>query len=301
MTLPHRAIVFDVQRFSIHDGPGIRSVVFFKGCSLACVWCQNPEAGQASPEIAYYEEHCLPNCERCLDVCPEDAIRPDRAARVDFERCTACGKCVEVCPGNALRTIGRAWTAPELLEAVLRDRTFYETSGGGITLSGGEPVLHASFLREFLPLAKAEGLHVTLETCGAYPFGLLAPLLPHLDLLLFDLKVADPLRHDRYTGQDNLEILENLAELVRREAPVEVRMAVIPGWNSDAQNVAATAALLGGLGVRTVTLLPYNHFWEAKLPRLGASRIPLGIRPPEAEFYAELEDAFRQHGVAARV
>jgi pyruvate formate lyase activating enzyme len=297
----HQAIVFDVQRFSIHDGPGIRTVVFFKGCSLACAWCQNPEAKQASPELAYYEEHCLPGCTRCLGVCPEQALGPDRAKRVDFARCTACGKCVEVCPGKALRSIGRSWTALELLGSVLRDRTFYQTSGGGITLSGGEPVLHASFLREFLPLAQGEGLHVAVETCGAYPFALLAPLLPYLDLVLFDVKAADPLRHYRYTGQDNRQILQNLGQLVRREVPVEVRMAVIPGWNSDAQNVAATARVLRELGVVRLRLLPYNHLWEAKLPRLGTARAPLRILPPEEGVYAALQDAFAQHGVFAQV
>ncbi len=301
MTLPHQAIVFDVQRFSIHDGPGIRSVVFFKGCSLACAWCQNPEAKQASPELAYYAEHCLEGCVRCLGVCPEGAIRSERTARVDFARCTACGKCVDVCPGRALRQVGRSWGAPELLELLLRDRAFYEASGGGLTLSGGEPVLHAGFLREFLPRAKAEALHVALETCGAYPFGLLEPLLPWLDLVLFDVKAADPLRHTRFTGQDNLQILENLAELLRRGVSLEVRMAVIPGWNSDPENVAATAHLLRDLGVRTLTLLPYNHLWEAKLPRLGTGRTPLGIRPPEDGFYAELQDRFARYGVAARI
>jgi pyruvate formate lyase activating enzyme len=300
MSLPHQAIVFDVQRFSIHDGPGIRSVVFFKGCSLACAWCQNPEAKQASPELAYYQERCLPGCTRCL-VCPEDALHADRARRVDFTRCTACGACVDVCPAGALRRVGRSWAAAELLEAVLRDRAFYEASGGGVTLSGGEPVLHASFLAEFLPIVEAEGLHVALETCGAYPFELLEPLLPRLDLVLFDVKAADPLRHGRYTGQDNLQILENLAELRRRRVPLEVRMAVIPGWNSDAENVEATAKLLRELGVETLTLLPYNHLWEAKLPRLGTSRAPLGIRPPQPAFYTALEDAFAQHGVVARV
>jgi pyruvate formate lyase activating enzyme len=301
MTLPHQAIVFDVQRFSLHDGPGIRTVVFLKGCALACVWCQNPEAMLAAPELAYYEEQCLEGCTRCVAACPEGAIRPERAARVDFARCTACGRCVDACPGRALRRVGRARGAAELLEEVLRDRPFFAASGGGVTLSGGEPVLHSLFLQEFLPLAKGAELHVALETCGAYPFGLLEPLLPHVDLVLYDVKLVDPARHERATGRENAQILANLAELVRRGVALEVRMPVVPGWNTDGGNLAATARLLGELGVKSLTLLPYNHLWEAKLPRLGTRRTPLGIAPPGADFYVQLQSELAGHGLSVRV
>jgi pyruvate formate lyase activating enzyme len=301
VTLPHQAVVFDVQRFSLHDGPGIRTVVFFKGCALACDWCHNPEALHAAPELAYYEEQCLEGCTRCEDVCPEGAILPRRSDRVDFARCTACGKCVEVCPGRALRLVGRHWTAPELLEEVLRDRPFYESSGGGVTLSGGEPVLHAAFLGELLPLLRAEGVHVALETCGAYPFDMLAPLLPCIDLVLFDVKLVDAERHARHTGRENAGILHNLERLLCEEVPVEVRMPVVPGRNDDDANVADTAALLARHGIGSLTLLPYNHLWEAKLPRLGTARAPLGIRPPGDDFYRRIQGEFARHGVAARI
>lgn len=293
--------MFDVQRFSLHDGPGIRTVVFFKGCGLACAWCQNPEAMRAGPEIAYYAEECIEGCTRCLGVCPEDAVRPERASRIDFERCTGCGRCVEVCPGLALRSIGRARGARELLDEVLRDRPFFESSGGGLTLSGGEPVLQSAFLCELLPLARAEGLHVAVETSGAYPFSLLEPLLPWVDLVLFDVKLADAARHERATARGNEQVLANLRELVARRTPLEVRMPVVPGWNTDGENVAATARLLAGLGVGAVTLLPYNHLWEAKLPRLGLERRALGIRPPEGPFYERLRDEFARNGLPARL
>jgi len=301
VTHPREAIVFDVQRFSIHDGPGIRTVVFFKGCGLSCIWCQNPEAMRAAPELAYYEARCLESCSLCVDVCPEDAIRPQRSARVDFELCTACGKCALACPSSALRCIGRPITTPELLEEVLRDRTFYEASGGGVTLSGGEPVLHSAFLQELLSLARVEGLHAAIETGGAYPFALLAPLLPHLDLVLFDVKLAGAERHAHYTGRENAEILDNLGRLLREDVPVEVRMPVVPGCNTDDENVAATARLVSGLGVSAITLLPYNHLWEAKLPNLGTQRAPLGVRPPEHDFYLRLQADFARHGLDARL
>lgn len=301
MSQPDEAIVFDVQRFSLHDGPGIRSVVFFKGCGLACVWCQNPEAIRAAPQLAYSAERCVEGCTRCLSLCQENALRDGRVQRVDFTRCTGCGDCVIDCPSAALRMIGRRTTVDALLEEVLRDRAFYEASGGGITLSGGEPVLQAAFLRAFLPTAKREGLHVVLETSGRYPFDLLEPLLPFLDLVLFDVKVTDPVAHRRLTGHDNVQILENLRALLTRGVPTQVRMPVVPGWNDDDANVAATARLLGELHAGELLLLPYNPLWEAKLPRIGARERALGLRPPDEASYAGLCQAFSAHGQMARL
>ncbi|MCC6640626.1 MAG: glycyl-radical enzyme activating protein [Deltaproteobacteria bacterium] len=299
MTQDDGAIVFDVQRFSVHDGPGIRTIVFFKGCALACAWCQNPEAIRAAPEIYYDDERCLAGCARCIDRCRDGALGDRRPKRVDFARCTACGACVDDCPAGALRIVGRTWSARELLTEVLRDRPFYASSGGGITLSGGEPVLHAEFLTRWLPLVKREGLHVVLETCGAYPFALLEPLLEWVDLVFFDVKAADAERHRTLTGKTNDQITQTLALLLRRGAAVEVRMPVVPGRNDDAENVAQTAKMLGRMGVGRVTLLPYNHLWEAKLPRLGTQQRPLGIRPPPGGHYEELVRAFAGHGIAA--
>jgi len=297
------AVVFDVQRFSIHDGPGIRTVIFFKGCPLTCTWCQNPEAIRAAPEIAYFEERCLKGCGRCVSACPEEAILPQRIARVDFARCTVCGDCVDICPTGALREVGREVEAAELLEEVRKDVSFYAASGGGITLSGGEPVLQAAFLGDFLPLAREAGLHVVLETCGEYPFEQLEPLLPHIDLVLFDVKVIDPVRHRRLTGRGNEQILANLRDLVARGTPVEVRMPVIPERNTDPENAEATAKFLAKIGVDQLTLLPYNHLWEAKLPRLGVGvdRPPLGVRPPDDGFYTGLQGVFARQGLATRI
>ena len=298
---PLTATVFDIQRFSIHDGPGIRTVVFFKGCSLACAWCQNPEAVRGQPEMAYYPERCVPGCAACVDACPDHALGTDRDRRLDFVRCSVCGRCVDVCPGDALRLIGRPVSVEELLAEVLRDRPFYDASGGGLTLSGGEPALQAPFLRSFLPVARAAGLHIVLETAGCYPARLLDELVPLVDAILFDLKVIDAEAHRRLTTRDNAPVLANLAHLCARGAPVTVRMPVVPGHNTDPANIAATAALLRQVGVRELTLLRYNHLWEAKLPRLATDREPLGVRPPPERLYEELVAAFAQHGVTAEV
>lgn len=299
MTRPHEAVVFDVQRFSLHDGPGIRTVVFFKGCGLACVWCQNPEALRAAPELAYSADRCLAGCARCVEVCPEQALADHRAQRVDWARCTACGRCVEVCPSAALRTIGRTVGVEALLAEILRDAPFYAQSGGGVTFSGGEPVLHAAFLAGLLPRLARAGVHVALETSGHYPFALLEPLLPWIDLVLYDVKAIDPARHRALTGHDNAAVHANLRRLLATGTPVQVRMPVIPEHNADSEQIDATAAFLRGLGVATLALLPYNHLWEAKLPTLGGGRRPLGLRPPDEAFYAGVQQRFARAGIAA--
>jgi pyruvate formate lyase activating enzyme len=301
MTDTTTATIFDVQRFCIHDGPGIRTVVFFKGCGLRCVWCHNPEAIHRAPELAYHPERCLEGCRDCVDVCREGAILDRRGERVVFDRCTVCGDCIRVCPTNALMQVGREITAQELLDEVSRDRPFYDASGGGVTLSGGDPLLQAPFLRHFLPLVRCERLHTAVETSGACSFDAIEPLLPYLDLVLFDVKVMDGAAHQRLTGSGTEGIHANLARLVERRVPLVVRMPVVPGINCGAKNVAATAELLDHLGIREIQLLPYNHLWEAKLPALATTRRPLGIRPPQPGFYADLCALFSGHGVAAHL
>jgi pyruvate formate lyase activating enzyme len=295
------ALVFDVQRFSIHDGPGIRTVVFFKGCGMKCVWCQNPEAVQPRVELAYYEERCLSGCRECVDVCPDDALRSARSQRVDFDRCTLCGKCVDVCPTEALVRVGRETSARELFEEVVKDLPFFQASNGGVTFSGGEPVLHSAFLRTFLPRLRRAGIHVALETAGHYAFDLLQPLLPFVDLILFDLKVMDAARHERLTSQGNDFIHANLKRLLAAPAPLSIRMPVVPGSNTDDANLEATAAFLTGLGVDEITLLPYNHFWEAKLPRLNTGRTALGVSPPEPAYYQALSGKFARRGLRVQI
>ncbi len=301
MTDSATATIFDVQRFSVHDGPGIRTVVFLKGCGLRCAWCHNPEAVDRAPELAYYQDRCLEGCRDCIDICAEDAIVDRREQRVLFDRCTVCGDCVDVCPADALVRIGREVSPEALLDEVSRDRSFYAASGGGVTLSGGEPFLQATFLRRFLPLARDERLHVAVETSGSCSFDIIEPLLPYIDLVLFDLKLMDAAEHEHFTGSRNEKIHTNLARLVERGAPLVVRMPVVPGINCGEENVAAAARFLDQLAIRDVQLLPYNHLWEAKLPRLATVRPPLGIRPPQPEFYDDVRALFTRHGVAAHL
>src|SRR5690606_30375759 len=190
-------------------------VVFVKGCALECVWCQNPEGRRHAPELSYHADRCIPGCKLCLPSCPEGALVEDMQDRVRWDACTHCGACVEICPSKALVMVGEHWTAQRLLAEVLADKPFYQASGGGLTLSGGEPVLHAKFLREFLPLARQAGLHVAIETSGEYPFALLELLLPWIDLILFDVKAGGHERHLALVGHGERTILANLEQLLR--------------------------------------------------------------------------------------
>lgn len=293
------ATIFDVQRFCVHDGPGIRTVIFFKGCGMRCVWCQNPEGIRSRLEMAYYAERCRSECSACVPVCEEAALRPTRADRLDFRRCTVCGRCVEVCTAEALQLIGRRIGADALLAEVLKDRSFYDSSGGGITLSGGEPVQQGEFLQSFLPRAKEAGLHVVLETAGCYRRRALEPLLPFVDLVLFDLKLADAAAHRRWTKRSNRLVLENLLWLLGRGQPLKARMPLIPGYNTAPEQIAAAAGLLRDLGLRQLDLLRYNHLWEAKLPRLATSQGPLVVPVPDDAQYAAIVDRFHEHGITA--
>lgn len=300
MSRSDRAIVFDVQRFSIHDGPGIRTVVFFKGCALDCAWCHNPEAVRPGIELAYWSDRCLGGCHECVAACPENAIADRVDNRIDWSRCTHCGICAPECPADALTMIGREIGCDELLAEVVKDRDFYQTSGGGVTLSGGEPALHSAFLSNFLPRARHEDLHLAIETSGSTPWQLLEPLLPSLDLVLYDLKVMDPAAHERLTGKTNAGIHQTLRRLLAANVPVEVRMPVVPGCNTGDDNVRATCDFLRELRIDGIWLLPYNHLWEAKLRALSSARPPMGIRPPEADFYKELSARFGACGIRAR-
>lgn len=294
----HSATIFDIQRFSLHDGPGIRTTVFFKGCTLSCAWCQNPESQSLAPEMAFYGETCR-SCLACQAVCPEEAILPDHTARVDYSRCTACGLCARECPTNSLRLIGESWPVDRLLAEVLKDRDFFQDSGGGLTLSGGEPVLQAVFLEEFLPALKRHGIHVTMETAGHYHWERLERLLRHVDLVYYDIKHLDRDAHQRATGQPNELILDNFARLARLELPLQARMPMVPGINDDARNIRATAGFLREHGQETIHCLRYHNLGEAKLCRIDSPLASLGLAPQSEQDLARAVQIFSEEGIHA--
>ncbi len=273
-----RALIFNVQRFSVHDGPGIRTTVFFKGCPLRCRWCQNPESLEPGPELAFYAERCQATGD-CVTACPREVLRHD-GERVVREDCDACGECVERCPYDALRVIGRIVSLEELVAEVARDRPFYRSSGGGVTLSGGEATLQMEFIVAFASRCQEMGIEVVLQTCGAFGWESLAPHLERFELIHFDLKVMDSKLHRRLTGAANRPILGNARRLVAAGAEVRFRMPVIPEHTDDEPNLRRIAAFLTELGVPRLELLAYHRMGEVKSARLGWPLPSLGLADP---------------------
>lgn len=263
-------VTFNVQHFSIDDGPGIRTTVFLKGCPLGCPWCHNPEGLRATLDLMWYDVRCI-GARDCLRACPEGALDlTPSGMRIDRERCTVCGACARACPAGALEIIGRRWTPESLLAELLKDRAFHETSGGGVTFSGGEPMVQAGFLCEVLPGCREAGLHVVLDTCGAAPWDQYQRVLPWVDLVLFDLKIMDPAKHKTATGAANGIILENSRRIAARGVPMWIRTPVIPGYTSDLENIRAIARFIreGLPAVQRWDLLAYNNLGRPKYHRL---------------------------------
>lgn len=263
-------ITFNVQRFSTEDGPGIRTTVFFKGCLLQCRWCHNPEGLSSRPELVWYDVRCI-GARDCLRVCPEEALQlTPQGMRINRRRCTACGACVQACPAAALEIIGREWTPEALLAEVQKDAVFFETSGGGVTLSGGEPMIQFEFLAAFGRLSQQAGLHVALDTCGAVPWEWYEQVLPWVNLVLYDLKIWDRERHRAATGVDNARILENARRIAGLGKPIWIRTPVIPGYTADADNLAALAEFIAAElpTVQRWDLLAYTNLGQPKYHRL---------------------------------
>lgn len=268
MSADRPPLIVDLKRNALDDGPGIRSVLFFKGCPLRCVWCQNPESLRLEAEIQRDASACA-GCGRCRAACPPKRARP-AAEREDGADCRLCGRCVEACPANARRVAGTGRGVDDLVAALLRDEVFYRRSGGGVTFSGGEPTLFPELAGAIAQRLRARGVHVLLETCGHFPWeGVREHLLPHLSAVYFDLKLADPEQHRRHTGVDNARIHENLRRLATSGTDLLPRVPLVPGITDAPENLRALADLLRGLGLRRAALLPYNPLWLGKRRALG--------------------------------
>jgi pyruvate formate lyase activating enzyme len=264
--------IFDIQRFSIHDGPGIRTNVFLKGCPLRCAWCHNPEGLKPHGELSYVPDRCI-GCGYCARACPNGAHQMIGGKHAFFrERCRRCGACAKGCYAKALEWVGRDATVGEVLDEVLRDRAFYETSGGGLTLSGGEPLLQLDFADALLRAAREAGLHNVVETCGFAEWADLDRLRPAVDLWLYDYKHTDPNAHRRFTGVSNERILENLRRLDAAGAAIVLRCPIVPGGNDDDAHFEGIRRLAGELvNLKGVEIMPYHRLGEGKLLRFGIS------------------------------
>lgn len=294
-------LIVEIKRGSHEDGPGIRSVVFFKGCPLRCVFCHSPETQDPKVEINFSASQCA-SCEKCASSCPQGAIDPSRPERIDRNKCTRCGQCVSVCPGKGLRLIGQYYPVEDLVEILLRDLPFYRHSNGGVTLSGGECTLYPNYLESLLKRLKARQIHLVLETCGYFSYDIFRQkILPYIDLVYFDVKIADPEIHQKYTGKVNQKILDNLYRLLQEKlAAVHPRIPLIPGITAIRENLSAIVDLLCEARAENVSLLPYNPLGIEMAVSLGRPRPPLPrefMKPDEEmQIYSMFEAIIEEKG-----
>jgi pyruvate formate lyase activating enzyme len=230
--MDRQGLLFDLKKFAVHDGPGIRTTVFFKGCPMRCLWCHNPEGISPRREVMVFSSRCIKSCRDCLDACPRRALRKARGGIVlDRGRCDGCGACARVCPAEALQIAGSSATADEIMKELAKDKPFYQESGGGVTFSGGEPLQQPGFLRELLAQCRRQKLHTAVDTSGHAPYTVFEKILPLTDLFLYDLKIVNEARHKQLTGLSNRLLLDNLAKLSGSGCSLAIRVPLVPGCN----------------------------------------------------------------------
>jgi pyruvate formate lyase activating enzyme len=290
------AFVFNVMRFATHDGPGIRTVVFFKGCPLSCWWCHNPESQSFQPDRLYFVERCR-HCLECAAICPEHAISEVDGVVYTSAACSLCGTCTTVCMAEARQIAGQRYTVEGLMAEVEKDVVFYDESGGGVTLSGGEPLSQPVFVTLFLAACRERGIITSLETCGFAQPDVFQQVALQADLVLFDLKFVDPMKHRQYTGVSNDLILRNLEQLVARQRPLTVRIPIVPGVNDSTEDIGGFVEYLSRLRPPAIELLPYHRIGAEKYRRLGLPyKLPDTPQPAAADL-APFRDALTEAGL----
>lgn len=294
--------IFNIMKYSTHDGPGIRTAVFFKGCPLSCPWCHNPEGQSARPELSFSSDRCV-RCGECVKVCPENAISVvDGVLLTRRDVCRPCGCCSKVCQSRAREIVGKIMTAPQVMEEIEKDIIFYDESKGGVTFSGGEPLMQPDFLTEMLQSCKEKDIHTAVETCGLVKSEDLARIEPYVDLFLYDLKIIDGAKHRQLAGASNRTILMNLRELSQSHDEIIIRFPLIPGINDEGEDVLQIRTFISSLrNVQEIHILPYHKGGIEKYRRLGKEyRLP-GIQPPSDQKLSQIEDIFRRVGLRVKI
>jgi pyruvate formate lyase activating enzyme len=296
--------IFNIQHYSIHDGPGIRTTVFMKGCPLSCLWCQNPESQLLLPELFFNVEKCT-GCGKCVQDCPKVAIKIiERHSKTNRKLCDGCGKCAEVCPNEARSLMGRYVTAEEIFKEVSGDSIFYQRSGGGITLSGGEPLAQPDFAVSLLKLCRDAGIHTALDTCGYAKWKTIKQVSKYVDLVLYDFKPMDPKEHKKCTGVSNDLILDNARRIYHElSIPMLARVPIIPGYNDSGKNLEATVRFVTNELSSSIKihLLPYHRLGETKYERLEKAGNLTSIEPPSEEYMVKLQQMVERLGLQAYI
>ncbi|HQO72765.1 MAG TPA: glycyl-radical enzyme activating protein [Sedimentibacter sp.] len=276
-----KASIFNIQKFSIHDGPGIRTTVFFKGCPLQCIWCHNPESQNLGKEILYDKNKCT-LCGSCIKICQNNAIElKDNDLEINMDKCTFCSDCTVCCINSARQIAGKEYTVDEVMKEVLKDRVFYKNSKGGVTLSGGEPLIYAAFVEELLMELKKENIHTAVDTCGAVDFKVLERISKYTDLFLYDIKSMDEEKHILYTGVSNKNIINNLINLSKIHNNINLRLPIIEGINADENHIFEILKLIKNTNIKKINLLPYHDIAMHKYEKLGRKYYEYMKRPAD--------------------
>lgn len=294
------ANIFNIQKFSVHDGPGIRTTVFFKGCPLKCLWCHNPESQNINTQILYDMDKCV-LCGTCEKICPKKAIKIENNILTTDESCDCCGQCVIYCIQGARQIAGKEYTVDDVVKEVLKDRVFYEKSSGGATLSGGEPLIHIDFVEELLKKLKDNNIHTAVDTCGAVSFENLKRAAKYTDMFLYDIKLMDDEKHLEFTGMSNKLILDNLKKLSLIHKNINIRMPIIEGVNGNEEHIIETIRFIEGLNISKVNLLPYHDIAKHKYKKLGKVYEDDRMSKPSDEKMQKFKEMFENNGYKAKI